>query len=464
MINELDDMKKIIILSMAVAISFASCQKSEELTPDVGGSAEVVFTSGISTRATGNLWDEGDNIGVFMYEAGSTAVYANSSNALYAISEGAETSNANFSSDDPLYFIQGSEVDFVAYYPYSESAQEGALSINTADQSTSEKINELDFMVARASGCVEDSAPELQFDRKMSKIVITIARKETMSDAEVSDLYITGLATEGTYTFENASNSVATAASSTTAIFENDDNQIEAIIIPQTISAAKLYLTVDGEDYSTSISGTFTENMQYNYTLSIGVNSVEFTECTITDWDEVESGEMTTTNSAYTASEISESNIPESDIWIITDDGEITSSLMSGVCDAIPSASESGREISIIMLNATEIGTEAFRYCTSLATIELPEATSIGDRAFYYCSSLTTIELPKATSIGDKAFWSCTSLTTLKLTAESEITCGTTPLVNANDPSNITLYISEINSNVTNLTDGTYTFKEIIYN
>ncbi|MFI3262950.1 MAG: fimbrillin family protein, partial [Rikenellaceae bacterium] len=66
-------MKKIVyIFSLAVAIGFASCQKSEVQTQEE--SSEVVFTSGISTRVTGTAWDEGDQIGVFMYNNGATAV------------------------------------------------------------------------------------------------------------------------------------------------------------------------------------------------------------------------------------------------------------------------------------------------------------------------------------------------------------------------------------------------------
>ena len=59
----------------------------------------------------------------------------------------------------------------------------------------------------------------------------------------------------------------------------------------------------------------------------------------------------------------------------------------------------------------------AFRNCTSLTAINIPEGvTSIGDGAFYGCSSLTTINIPEGvTSIGSGAFANCSSLTTITI-------------------------------------------------
>ena len=61
----------------------------------------------------------------------------------------------------------------------------------------------------------------------------------------------------------------------------------------------------------------------------------------------------------------------------------------------------------------TSIGNQAFRDCSFLTSVELPDSvTSIGDRAFYDCSTLTSIELPDSvTSIEDEAFEGCINLT-----------------------------------------------------
>ena len=63
------------------------------------------------------------------------------------------------------------------------------------------------------------------------------------------------------------------------------------------------------------------------------------------------------------------------------------------------------------------IGDWAFRGCTSLTSITIPNSvTSIGDEAFYNCDGLTSLEIPNSvTSVGDKAFGYCNGLTSVTI-------------------------------------------------
>ena len=64
-----------------------------------------------------------------------------------------------------------------------------------------------------------------------------------------------------------------------------------------------------------------------------------------------------------------------------------------------------------------KIGDDAFRECSSLTSVEIPNSvTSIGGYAFYGCSSLTSVEIGNSvTSIGNYAFSNCSSLTSVEL-------------------------------------------------
>ena len=70
--------------------------------------------------------------------------------------------------------------------------------------------------------------------------------------------------------------------------------------------------------------------------------------------------------------------------------------------------------------SVTSIGYEAFRSCSSLTSITIPNSvTSIGERAFYDCSSLTSVTIGESvTSIGEEAFAGCSSLTKTNYTGD----------------------------------------------
>ena len=77
----------------------------------------------------------------------------------------------------------------------------------------------------------------------------------------------------------------------------------------------------------------------------------------------------------------------------------------------------------IVTVNFTEnsqcesIGELAFRYCSSLTSITIPDSvTSIGNLAFSSCSSLTYVTIGNGiTSIGESAFSSCSGLTSVTI-------------------------------------------------
>lgn len=90
-----------------------------------------------------------------------------------------------------------------------------------------------------------------------------------------------------------------------------------------------------------------------------------------------------------------------------------------------------------VTYTVTAFGQNAFRYCTGLTSINIPDGvTSIGECAFNGCSSLTSISIPESVVyIGGSGFWNCTSLTKAEfasiehLCSITFITTGSNPLI-----------------------------------
>ena len=83
------------------------------------------------------------------------------------------------------------------------------------------------------------------------------------------------------------------------------------------------------------------------------------------------------------------------------------------VTDCDPSVTKANIPHTIKGVAVKSIGESAFRYCTSLTSVTIPDSvTSIGGWAFTDCASLTSVTIPDGvTSIGEYTFSWCTSLT-----------------------------------------------------
>jgi len=121
------------------------------------------------------------------------------------------------------------------------------------------------------------------------------------------------------------------------------------------------------------------------------------------------------------AIEVEMESVQNNVIYYTSSDGEIVTPNASDVFGANLVSNEyvDGQGIMTFDGEVTYIGNYAFRNCTSLTSIILPEGvTSIETHAFSLCTSLTSITLPEGvTSIGAGAFISCKGLTDIIIPA-----------------------------------------------
>ena len=89
----------------------------------------------------------------------------------------------------------------------------------------------------------------------------------------------------------------------------------------------------------------------------------------------------------------------------------------SDAVSAVAKQCDSKAIAEIVITSGTSISDSAFRDCTSLTTVTIPDSvTSIDGSAFSGCKGLTSVTIGNGvTSIGDSAFRDCTSLTTVTI-------------------------------------------------
>ena len=109
--------------------------------------------------------------------------------------------------------------------------------------------------------------------------------------------------------------------------------------------------------------------------------------------------------------------IQNNEIWYTTTDGALVEPYATDVFGAniVSNTYENGKGVIKFSSNISSVGRWAFRECSSLTSVTIPDSvTSIGAAAFGKCSSLTSITIPNhITSIGVQAFVSCSSLTSV---------------------------------------------------
>ncbi len=106
-------------------------------------------------------------------------------------------------------------------------------------------------------------------------------------------------------------------------------------------------------------------------------------------------------------------------IFYTSSDGKIITPYKTDVFDAniVSNTYTNGQGVIVLDGDVTKIGDNAFRACTSLTSVTIPDSvTTIGNYAFRSCDALTSVTIPNSvTMIGGYAFYSCDALTSITI-------------------------------------------------
>jgi hypothetical protein len=298
--------KEFVLLALPVML-LSACGSDEVTQVNNNQKVPLQVTSGILTRATGTQWQKDDAIGIFMLKAGSASISESAVNRRYTTSDG----NTSFAatSDQTIYYpVDGSQVDFVAYYPQQTLTDD----MMTLDVSSQSSLPAIDVMYAETASTtaapLDKEHPQVafSFSHRLTKLELTIAPGKGLQASDLKGLKveITNQRTHGSYYplidgIDIAATPVQTVVLNTNA----GGTASEAILLPSTaatgispvVPGRELLFTLaaTGEVFRWAIPDTkyFNQGDRNIYNITINRTGVDVT-ATISDWNSLNGGDV----------------------------------------------------------------------------------------------------------------------------------------------------------------------------
>lgn len=186
-----------VALGMGLSLSLASCSEEDTNAPvaEDDSSLAVHFTAPSqsgwgATRAADAAWADGDGIGIRMEPSSGTAAYH-----CYNYSESNNKFTPASAADTFYYPVDGSEVQFAAFYPYSADVT-NEVAFDVTNQSTEAAVAAVDFMYsALTTGTYNKNSTDHvalnEFTHLLSKLTIEVTTPDGATAVDLTNLSVT---------------------------------------------------------------------------------------------------------------------------------------------------------------------------------------------------------------------------------------------------------------------------------
>ncbi len=261
-------------LAAATAMILSGCGREGNVSisdSNVRFSADI-DTSG-KTRVSGelgNVWDNTDEIGIYMY---TSALGDGKSNARYT--KAAEGAGFNPATEGDKFIWPGGETaaSFAAYYPYkADLPASNVYPVNVADQTLN-----IDLMyapaVTQSTGTVN-----LTFSHKLSRIILLVTADDPEAELSGMQTVISGMCTTADFDLAAASPAVSgqgNVAPITAKLVSASGNtaRVEAIVLPgEGIDYSVKFTLADGTEAGYTMEGkTFVVGKQYKFNVTLDI-------------------------------------------------------------------------------------------------------------------------------------------------------------------------------------------------
>lgn len=282
------------------AMLLTGCGSETEKNENIDGRIALQVSGGINvqTRASNAAWAAGDQIGIYMFAAGTTIIAGGAKNIPYET----KTDDGTFTPTDVNIYlpVDGSNVDFHAWYPYKNVTEDW-----TADLTNQSSQAALDLMTADvASSTVEGGTlynkeqpkVKLNFNHRLTKIVLNIVNGSGISATDLTGLKVEITNQWKTVLYEPEFDAVGFTeeSASITLLTKADGTSAEVILFPDDLTNKPIAtgrqlvftLKTTGEVFRWDIPGgkSFNAGDKNIYNISINRTAIDVTG-TITDWN-----------------------------------------------------------------------------------------------------------------------------------------------------------------------------------
>lgn len=284
-------MKRVSILWAVAAVAVLTSCTKEEAGP-ASDNRVANFTAGISTRASGTAWDNNDAIGVYMKKAGATLSDATIAEAVSNFKHVTPNGDGVFKGATPghvAYFpVDGSSVDFIAYFPYAATVRDYSYPIDVRSQSN---LPAIDVMYSNNATSKTKIAPavSLTFKHKLTNLIVNVSPGAGLAASDLVGVTIDITAQKIAGAMSLADGAVTSSGTADKVIaLKMTATSGEAIILPsEAVADRTIVMTIStGEKFIWTIPSTteFVSGKKYIYNATIDRTEMLVTS-SITDWE-----------------------------------------------------------------------------------------------------------------------------------------------------------------------------------
>ncbi len=276
-------MKTNYLFLLLSVIVFVSCE-GEIINKDSGSRPAniVAIISGPETRLANDSWENGDSVGLYMKVAGSELPIGVIANNIKYITKGNSTFTAENINEEILFPFNGSDVDFIGYYPYKPEIKDYIYPLDVTDQ-TDQSV--LDLLYTDNAIGLNSKNPNVNliFKHQLSKIFLNITAENITADLRDLKVKITNAGKKASFSLSDGSISSPTEIGDLFFKVAIDGKSAEATLIPmQNLMGRNLVFSIGTETYIFDLSSSSTitslnKSTKYTYNIIINPTGVKAT-------------------------------------------------------------------------------------------------------------------------------------------------------------------------------------------